>query len=77
LKTMKAQFNHSTDAGFKDLRELFRLRNKLMHPKALVDIYVSDEAFTTSIRGSNWFDSIGVGIMQQCNQKMTTASMSS
>ena len=61
------------DSGFGDLRELFKLRNKLMHPKTLDDIHVSDEAFKTSIRGSNWFDSVGVAIMEQCMTKIESS----
>jgi len=65
------------DSGFEDLRGMFKLRNKLMHPKTLDDIHVSDEAFKTSIRGSNWFDSIGVAIMKQSMEKMSSALASS
>jgi hypothetical protein len=61
------------DSGFGDLRELFKLRNKLMHPKTLDDIHVSDEAYKTSVRGSNWFDSVGVDVMQQCMKKAASS----
>jgi hypothetical protein len=64
------------DSRFKDLCEMFGLRNKLMHPKTLFDIEVSDLAFKTSIRGSNWFDSIGVTIMEHSKEKMASASAS-
>jgi hypothetical protein len=62
------------DSGFKDLCEMFRLRNKLMHPKTLFDIEVSDESFKASIRGSNWFDAIGVNIMKHCMERMALAT---
>jgi hypothetical protein len=65
------------DSGFKDLCEMFKLRNKLMHPKTLDDIHVSDEAFKGSIRGHNWFDAIGVIIMERCMEKIASASATS
>jgi hypothetical protein len=66
--------NYSDD-GFKDLCEMFKLRNKLMHPKTLFDIEVSDDAFNASIRGSNWFDSMGVKIMEQSKKEIASASV--
>jgi hypothetical protein len=61
------------EAGFKDLHEMFKLRNRLMHPKTLSDVGVSDEALNGSIRGFNWFDAQGVKIMAECKKEQVSA----
>lgn len=61
------------ESGFKDLQEMFALRNKLMHPKTLSDVGVSDDALKGSIRGFNWFDMQGVKIMSECKKKQISA----
>jgi hypothetical protein len=60
------------ESGFKDLHEMFKLRNRLMHPKILSDVGVSDEALKGSIRGFNWFDAEGVKIMAECKKKQVS-----
>ena len=60
------------EPGFKDLHEMFKLRNRLMHPKSLSDVGVSDEVLKASIRGFNWFDSQGVKIMAEGKAKQLT-----
>ena len=61
------------ESGFKDLHEMFSLRNGLMHPKTLSDVGVSDEALKSSFRGFNWFDAQGVKIMAECKKKQILA----
>jgi hypothetical protein len=57
------------EPGFKDLQEMFKLRNKLMHPKTLSDVGVSNEVLNALIRGFNWFDFQGVKIMAEGKTK--------
>jgi hypothetical protein len=64
------------DSGSKDLCEMFKLRNRLMHPKTLSDIGVADEALNGCICGFNWFDSQGVKIMAE-SKKNQLATLSS
>ena len=58
------------DAGFNDLCDTFELRNKLMHPKSLFDLEVSDKAVAAADQGMKWFDSTLRAVLEQCGSQL-------
>ena len=64
------------DLGFKDLCATFELRNKLMHPKGVFDLEVSDKALEATDRGIKWFDFAVGEIVDQGAKKFSFSKTS-
>jgi hypothetical protein len=54
------------EAGFADLCETFKVRNRLMHPKGPFDIQVSVQDMDTADRAIVWFNKSFTGVIDQC-----------
>jgi hypothetical protein len=52
--------------GFGDLREIFKIRNRLMHPKGPFDVQVTVADINTADRAIVWFNKAFTGAIDQC-----------
>jgi len=59
--------------GFSDLCDTFELRNKLMHPKGVFDLEVSDKAIDAADRGLKWFGSTVENVMELCGKQVSSS----
>lgn len=57
-------------AGFEELCNTFELRNKLMHPKTVFDLEVSDKALDGGDRGLKWFKEALDTLLKDCGEKL-------
>jgi hypothetical protein len=57
------------DPRFDDLENTFKLRHKLMHPKKLFDLEVSDNALEAAFRGDKWFGVVLDKVMTECRKQ--------
>ncbi len=55
---------------FADLCDTFELRNKLMHPKGVFDLEVSDKSADVGDRGLKWFRLTLEKVLQECRKKL-------
>jgi hypothetical protein len=70
-KAHTVQFEIRYDkSGFKELCDTFDSRNKLMHPKGLFDVEVSDKAVDAADQGMKWFDSELHNLLQECGGEL-------
>ncbi len=77
-KTHTVQFEiRYEEPGFKALCDTFDSRNKLMHPKGLFDLEVSDQAVDAADQGMKWFDSALSNLLQECGKKLPFSKISS
>lgn len=53
--------------GFSDLRKVFEIRNRLMHPKQPFDVQVSERDLDTADRAIAWFNDAHIGVLDQCH----------
>jgi hypothetical protein len=53
--------------GFSNLRKVFDIRNRLMHPKKPFDVQVSAEDLDTADRAIAWFNDTHIGVLDQCH----------
>ena len=58
------------EAGFTDLCDTFVLRSRLMHPKGLFDLEVTDKAVDAAVRGEKWFGCVLTNVLQECGKKL-------
>ena len=54
------------EPGFDDLCNTFEIRNKLMHPKKLFDLEVSDAPLNAAFRGEKWFATVLTKLLNEC-----------
>jgi len=55
------------DAGFAALAEVFKIRNRLMHPKMPFDVEVRESDLQTADKAIKWFNGAFVGVIDQSN----------
>jgi len=69
-KSIGASFliDYSMDPGFKDLCATSKVRDRLMHPKHLSDIQVSENDIKAVGRGVTWFNVSFQKIMDLCQE---------
>ena len=58
------------ETGFADLCDTFILRNRLMHPRGLFDLEVTDKAIDAAVRGEKWFGCVLTNVLQECGKKL-------
>ena len=55
------------DSGWVTFKEVVSIRNRLMHPKGLEDLNVSEEEATVVAKASIWVGRNIVTVVNQCN----------
>jgi hypothetical protein len=63
----KVDFNH---AGWSNLKEAIEIRNRLVHPKRLEDLTVSEEEINKTLSGLMWFLALVVEILREINKDL-------
>lgn len=63
------------DAGWQSLRQAIERRNRLTHPKALVDLDVTETDLTTCERGFEWLLAVTTNILSQTTQELAVYSV--
>ena len=67
-KNHGATFSPNTgDNGWNCLRKAFTLRDRLMHPKSLDDLNISDEEGAEFTAGIQWWDSCVMSLLEACD----------
>jgi hypothetical protein len=54
------------EAGFSDLCDTFKVRNRLMHPKEPLDVTVNAKDIETADRAISWFNKTFASVIEQC-----------
>lgn len=68
---LKINFELDTESrGWNDFQQTIRIRNGLMHPKLLSDIYPKDEDIRRVVNASQWFEIAYEQLMEQAMARL-------